>query len=324
MSPAIIGEVLKIMRKSRKWSRGQVALRLKVTPTVIYNMETGRSRIPLSHFMSFITLFGKPAKELIGTYLFAVKSIEYDVPGEVVKIFRKRLRLSQKDMAGLLGYKSISMIHHFEKGLREPSIIDFLKMMNHAQDDVRGLILELTKNKELSEHFPEGQSSHAESWVDYWSHYYIPAIRQIMRTLPYLNSQEIRSGYFAKILDLSEKQERHALDVLSKVGAISWQKGKPIINAKIKIVMPKGVSIDVIDRLKKQWIEYGLKKFLERKEDNDVVSIDLLPISKKQFEEVVKRIRQLQDEIHNMTIEDADGFIHLGWIANMVPVPAAK
>lgn len=161
--------------------------------------------------------------------MHSIKGISWQNSAAIVKQYRNRLGMTQKTLATHLGYQSASMIHHFEKQIREPSLEDFIVLMILAEDNVRGFIFALTHDKSYSQQFPEGTEVSKQSWQVYWSNFYISAIRQLMRSNAYQNITTYRTGMFAQ---------------------------------------------------------------------------------------VVEKIRNLQEDVHNIPLEETDGFIYLGWHAN--------
>ena len=146
----LVPELFRRMREKKGQSRGQIARRLKTSPTVVYNMETGRTRIALDHFIAVVQVVVGDAQVVLGRHLFSVQGLPSLEPAEVVKAFRSRLQMSQKQLAEVLGFKSGSMVHHFEKGIRIPSLTDYLGLMHKAGDNLRGLVLELTGHVEFA------------------------------------------------------------------------------------------------------------------------------------------------------------------------------
>ncbi len=311
---------MRLLRKSRGLSRGQIAKRLKTTPTIVYNVETGKSRIKLSVFFEIVVLCGFSPREIISKHLHSIQKLADLSPGDIVRVFRNRLKISQKELAKALGYSSASMIHHFESGIREPSLADFIKLMVLTGDNVRGLILELTGDTKLSEEFPIGEEAAHQNWQEYWSAFYIPAIRQLMRTSAYEKLARYEPGLFANLLGISVKDERHALEVLKRFNVIRWEKAKPVINPGTNVVVPKDIAKKTLDELKVQWVEFNKRHYLQNGAESNLFSVDLIPVNKKIVEDIVKRIRQLQDEIHNLPLTDTDGFISLGWLASYVAI----
>jgi len=318
-------ELMSRLRRRQGWSRGQLAKRLKTSPTVIYNMETGRSRIKLSVFFAVTRGAGLPIHNLISRHLFSIQKLTSDLPiPEIIATFRKRLQLPQRVLAERLGYSSSAIVHHFEKGRREPSLEDFLRLMQLAGDNVRGLIADLTGDQEFAERFPGGQEALQNDWQEYWAHYYVSAIRQIMRTNTYAELKRYERGYFAGILGISGGEERHALSVLQKFNLIRWENAKPVINPGTNIVVPRDISPAVLDSLKTQWLEFGKQLYQQQggaAAAANLISVDSMPINRELFAAIVKKIRGLQDEIHNLPLRETDGFVALAWMANYVGVP---
>jgi transcriptional regulator with XRE-family HTH domain len=308
------------IRLKRKLSRGQVAKRLKLSPTVVYNVETARSRIKLGYFFQLLRVAGVDPAAALGRHLNSIKLVPGIGGSELVCGFRNRLKLSQRALAESLGYKSASIIHHFEKGIREPDLGDLFGLMELARDNVRGLVEELTGDAALAGKFPAGREAAQKDWREYWAHYYVSAIRQIMRTASYDRLKRYKPGYFAQILGITVPQEQDALRILSQFDLIRWENAKPLIVPGVRIAIPKDTPRELIDQLKVQWWEFGQKRYLAAKDDRTILTVDSLPVSEASFRQIVQRVRDLQDEFHNTPIRDAEGFVQLSWLAAYVPV----
>lgn len=314
-----LAELLRRLRQRKELSRGQVAKRLKLTPTVIYNVETGRTRARLGYFFDLIKLAGLEPKAVLARHLFSIRKLQTHRGDEIVQSFRNRLKLSQRQMAESLGYKSASIIHHFEKGIREPDVSDLFGLMEIARDDVRGLVLELCGDKEFAEQFPEGRAAAQEDWREYWAHFYVSAIRQIMRTKKYRDLPRYKPGYFASVLGITSEQERHALKILAKFGLIRWENAKPNIIPGVRIVVPKDTPKELLDQLKMQWWEFGSRRYLEDQDDRAMLTVDSLPVSEELYRQVIQKVRALQDELHNAALGDTEGLLQLSFLAAYVP-----
>lgn len=317
----VVGRLLFFMRRKKGWTRGQLARRLELSVTVIYNLETGKSRVPLSLFFGLCALFGLSPSELLLKYISSLETFPQHDCAAIVRQFRRRLSLSQLGLAKALGYSSSSMIHHFEKGIREPSLVDLLKLMELAGDNVRGLVLELSSDTELAQSFPEGNAvTRVEAWNEYWSSFYISAIRQLMRTDAYKSSDSYTAGTFSKALGITIEQERHALSVLERLGIAKPRKGKLEIDTKIKLVIPKENSGSAFKELKLQWLEFGKNHFETSDVERTMLSFDILPANQEIFALVKTKIRELQNELHSMKLRDTDGFVQIGWMTNLVKI----
>lgn len=315
-----LADVLRVMRTNQGWSRGQVARRMTTSATVVYNLESARSRITINYFFGWIEALGKHPGQVLGRHLFSIRDAPMEA-SHLIATFRKRLRLTQKAMAALLGYKRAAMVHHFEKGLRQPDLIDLIKLMEEAGDNVRGFILELTGSDEIAERFPAGEEARRADWEEYWAHWYIQAIRQIMRTQNYRDRKRFRRGMFADLLEISLNQENHALNVLHRFDVIRYEGGKPEINPASGIVMPRDINPKVISQLKLDWSQFGQRQFLRDKTgDRTLLSMDILPANAAMLQIVREKIRAVQDEIHGLEMEDSDGFIQLAWQAAYLPI----
>lgn len=234
----------------------------------------------------------------------------------IVKMYRARLKLSQKQMALALGYSSASMCHHFEKGLREATLKDLLTMMSLADDDVRGFIQSITDDAPFADQFSSGRAAKTQGWEVYWSSHYISAVHQMMRTDGYESLARYRLGMFSDILGISIEQEQHALAVLGKLGIARFKNGKPLVDPSVKILLPHNVSPQVLTDFKLGWIDYGTRRFKKKAHPGDLLSVDLIPANPETFAKVVKMIRSLQDEIHNEVYQDTKGFMCLGWMGS--------
>ncbi|MCX6119032.1 MAG: helix-turn-helix transcriptional regulator [Proteobacteria bacterium] len=234
----------------------------------------------------------------------------------IFKMWRERLKVSQKELSHALGFKSASMIHHFEKGLREASFEDFLNLMILSDDNVQGFIFAITQDAPLSNFFPGGNAQSLQEWDIYWSHHFISAVRQLMRTDTYRNLNRYKIGYFSKILNITEEQEHFALSILGRLGIAILNKGKPEVNPNVKILVPHNISNTVIKDFKKTWINQGLNRFIDSTEPADLLSLDLIPTNPKHLERITHLIRNLQNEIHNLDLSETNGFVCLGWMAS--------
>lgn len=308
------------IRQRRPLSRGQVAKRLKLSTTVIYNIETSRTRARLGYFFDLVKLTGNEPRALLGKHLASVRRLETTEGAEIVKNFRDRLKLSQRQLGESLGYSGASIIHHFEKGIREPDVGDLFKLMLLARDDLRGLALDLTGDAQFATLFPEGRAATQEDWRDYWAHFYISAIRQIMRTRSYQDLPRYKPGYFANVLGITSEQERHALKVLAKFQLIRWENAKPHINPGVRLVVPKDTPKELIDQLKMQWWDFGSQRYLKDKDEQTLLTVDSVPVSASMFKQIVQKVRALQDEVHNMPQRATDGMLQLTFLAAYVPV----
>lgn len=315
-----LADLLVRLRTVRSLTRGQVARRLKISTTVLYNIETNRSRIKLDLFFQILEICGFDARTVIKRHLFSVQEIPSLAPAELASGFRARLNMSQKKIAGHLGYKSGSIFHHFEKGLRIPDLADYIGLMALAGDNVRGLILELSGDKEFADLFPGGTEATPVEWHVYWENFYIPAIRHIMRTEPYRQMKRYNPGYFSDILGLKYEQEKQALKILTSLQLITWVNAKPVVDEEQRIVIPKDIPKEKIDSFKYQWLEFSKDHYRKNGNDAALMTLDLLPVSAAMYADIRKKIRRLQDEIHNMEQSDTDGIAYIGWLSNYVAV----
>ena len=317
--------VLRSLREARKWSRAEIARRLKVTGPVIYNIESGRTRMTLSVFFRFVSFLGFDSAQILHSNMFSIHAIDelqdaISPSGvastmKIVAFFRARLKLTQKQMAQAMGYSS-SMCHHFEKGIREATVVDLLKMMALTEDNVRGFIRGLGVEESLAEVFPEGMAAQVQSWEEYWSSYYVSAVRQIMRTDLYRGLTQYRLGFFARVLGISVQEEEHALRVLGKLGIAKFVKGKPTVDANVRILIPKNISTDVLTRFKMSWVDYMTKRFKAGVNPDDILSVDLIHANPTIFKQVVQTIRMAQNQVHNVSLDDTSGFMCLGWMGS--------
>jgi len=86
-----IPDLVKALRLKSSVTRGQLARKIKVTPTVIYNVETGRTRVDLGLFFRLLASCGYSGLEVISRHLFSVQGLESEKPEDVVRSFRNRL-----------------------------------------------------------------------------------------------------------------------------------------------------------------------------------------------------------------------------------------
>ena len=301
-------------------TRGQMARRLKISTTVLYNLETNRSRIKLDLFFKILEICHVDVRATLRRHLFSVQELPSLRPANLIAGFRARLNMSQKKIAELLGYKSGSIYHHFEKGLRQPDLIDYLQLMTLAGDNVKGLVIELTEDKEFAEVFPGGTETTSVEWHHYWEHFYIPAVRHIMRTSTYRQMKRYKPGFFSDTLGITYDQERHALTTLSTLHLITWSNAKPNIDEEQRIVIPKDIPKEKLDSFKLQWLEFSKAHYLLSEGSDALLTMDVLPINGAMYQEIRAKIRRLQDEIHNMSQSETDGIAYLGWVSNYVQI----
>jgi hypothetical protein len=311
-------DLLVRLRSGKGLSRGQVARRLKITTTVLYNMETGRSRIKLDLFFQWLSMCGFDVRAVLRRHMFSVQELPSLDCADIATTYRLRLALSQKNIAVALGYRTGSIWHHFEKGLRIPDLTDFIGMMILAGDNVRGLIAELTGDKDFAGVFPGGTETTPVDWHEYWEHFFIPAVRHLMRTATYRRMKRYHPGFFADILGISYQQERYALKVLSSLHLINWVNAKPVIDEEQRIVIPRDIPREKIDGFKFQWLGFAREHYRTSPADRALMTLDLLPVSAGMFAEIRAKIRRLQDEIHNMQQSDTDGVAYIGWLSNYI------
>lgn len=315
-----LAELLERLRSAKRLSRGQIARRLKITPTVLYNMETNRSRIKLDAFFEIATLCGIDVRTVLRRHMFSVQELPSLSGAALANIYRLRLSLSQKGIAQALGYRTGSIWHHFEKGLRTPDLSDFIGMMILAGDNVRGLVEDLTKDKEFAKRFPGGTETTPVEWHEYWEHFYIPAIRQMMRTSTYRKMKRYEPGFFSDILGITFQQERHALKILTSLHLIKWTQAKPMVDEEQRIVIPKDILKEKIDGFKFQWLDFARHHYQHHTSDQALSSLDLLPVNAEMYQEIRAKIRRLQDELHNMKQSQTNGIVYVGWLSNYIPL----
>ncbi len=311
-----IPRLLSFIRKSKGWNRSYLGMRLKVSPTIIYNWETGRTKMKLGQFIDFMRVSGFNPASLLANHMFSIQEEVVTKGSAIVLNYRKRLGLTQKELALKLGYSSASMIHHYEKGIREPTLIDFFNLMFLAEDNIQGLVLELIEDKNFADLFPEGAERIKQSWGEYWTHFYISAIRQLMRSTVYKKVERYKVGMFAQALGISIQQELKALEVLGSLDIVKWNGKKHEINSQIKIIIPHHVDRLAIDKLKKEWLEQAWIHYQKSGGDHALFSIDTLPCNSEIYHRIIDRIRDLQEEVHNIDLDDTTGCIYLGWQAN--------
>ncbi|MGE0174756.1 MAG: helix-turn-helix domain-containing protein [Oligoflexales bacterium] len=326
-----IPTLCKQVREARGWSRERLARRLKVSAAVIYNIETGKSRTKIGLFFRFLGVMDVNAAEIMAQSLFSVQSSQTwktyfnlpdrDLSAAVFKDFRRRLKLTQAELAPKLGYASSSMIHHFEKGIRECSIEDFFILMALSGDNLRRFVLGVAQDPELAALFPEGNAAELKTWEEYWSHPFIPAMRQIIRTERFSRLKRLRPGYFCDALEITTQQEKLGLAILDRLKLIEWRHGKPSIDPSASIFVPHNISPQILQNLKSYWTNFAVQRFAKSKGENSLLSIDLLPFNKEMFRKVVEMTRGLQDQVHGFAHSDTDGFVCLGWIGAFIETP---
>lgn len=316
----VIPEIIRRLRVRHHLSRGQVARRIGLSPTVVYNLETGRTRLELATFIALLEAVRIDAGSMMRRHLFAIDGIDDVNPAAIVRSFRNRLGLSQAKLGKALGYRSGSIVHHFEKGIRQPSLEDYFKLMTEAGDNVRGLVLELTEDLEFSQRFPVGKEAVHTEWHEYWEYFYVQGIHQMMRTRLYESMGRYNPGLFAGVLNISYQQERHGLRVLKELDLIRWQDAKPLVNRETKILMPKDIAKEKLDSLKARWQKFSKEHYLQGDPSNTLSTFDLVPVNQEMFLKIKQKIRALQDELHNLRQGETDGFVYLGWLANYVKI----
>jgi transcriptional regulator with XRE-family HTH domain len=297
-----------------------MARRLKISTTILYNIETNRSRIKLDVFFKILEICNIDVRATLRRHLFSVQELPSLKSANLIVGFRARLNLSQKKIAELLGYKSGSIYHHFEKGLRQPDLIDYLRLMMLAGDNIKGLVMELTEDKGFAEVFPGGTETTPVEWHHYWEYFYIPAIRHIMRTATYSQMKRYKPGFFSDTLGITYEQERHALTTLSTLNLITWSNAKPNIEEEQRIVIPKDIPKEKLDSFKLQWLEFSKAHYLKSEGSDALLTMDVIPINRAMYQEIRAKIRRLQDEIHNMAQSDTDGIAYLGWVSNYLQI----
>ena len=222
---SLIPALLRRLREARKMSREQIARRVGVTAPAIYNMELGKTRVPLSVFFAWLDAVKLNTAKIMAENMFSIQSEEYvsemvhgaatEVTAKITKHFRARLKMTQKELAHALGYASSSMIHHFEKGIREASAEDLFRFVALAQDNLRGMVYGISGDAGFSSQFPTGLAATLNDWEDYWSNHYISAVRQLMRTSLYEGLRFYKPGMFAAALDISVEDDKQALDIMT-------------------------------------------------------------------------------------------------------------
>lgn len=315
-----VSELVAQVRIKKGLTRGQLARRLKISTTVLYNIETNRSRIKLDLFFNILDICNVDVRATLRRHLFSVQELPSLRPANLMMGFRARLNLSQKKIAELLGYKTGSIFHHFEKNLRTPDLIDYLRLMTLAGDNVKGFVAELTGDIEFAKFFPGGTETTSVDWHHYWEYFYIPAVRHVMRTSTYRQMKKYKPGFFADTLGITYDQERHALTTLSTLHLITWSNAKPNIDEEQRIVIPKDIPKEKLDSFKLQWLEFSKAHYQMSESNAALMTMDVLPINASMYQEIRAKIRRLQDEIHNMTQSETDGIAYLGWISNYVHI----
>lgn len=322
---ALSAALIRRLRERRRWTRGQAARRLEASAAVLYNIETARSRAPLSFFFKMMTACRHDPATTLGAHLQSVKELREISGASLVRDFRSRLKLTQRALALALGYRASAMIHHFEKGLREPALDDLLALMVLADDDARGFVLALSGDEALAKLLPTGMATARREWIEYWQTPHAAGVRQLMRTTVYRSLTEpLSNEAFALALGIEPAAVAQAMEVLTGLGVVKTEDGMPRVDPNTSIVVPRDVPRDVLDRFKASWIESTEARYLRAAGDPAALcSVDLIPVNREIFTTIVERIRSLQDEIHNMELRRTDGFVSLGWLASYVPLTPA-
>lgn len=315
-------------------SRELLARRLGVTAPAIYNMEQGKTRVPLSVFFAWLEAAKLNTAKIMVENMFSIQSEAYvaemiggttgEVTAKVILHFRDRLKMTQKELALALGYASSSMIHHFEKGIREASAEDLFRLIVLAQDNLRGMVYGICGDEAFASQFPTGLAATLNDWEDYWSHHYISAVRQLMRTSLYEGLRFYKVGMFAAALDISVEEEKRALEIMTNLGVVQWIHDKPTIDPAVKILIPRHVSADILNQFKSDWFDRTRSRYDSQSTAKGLFSIDLIPANPESFSQVIKMIRSLQDEIHNMPQSGTSGVMCLGWIGGYTPLPDVR
>lgn len=263
---------------------------------------------------------GFDPRTVLRRHMFSVQELPTLTCADIATTFRLRLGMSQKKIASALGYSTGSIWHHFEKGLRLPDLADFFGMMILAGDNVQGLIEELTGDEMFARHFPGGTQTTPVEWHEYWEHFYIPAVRHIMRTGTYRRTARYMPGFFSDILGISYQQEKHALKILASLNLIKWMNAKPVVDEEQRIVIPRDIPKEKIDGFKSQWLDFSRQHYRKAASSQTLMTLDLLPVNKSMYSEIRAKIRRLQDEIHNMEQSETDGIVYLGWLSNYITI----
>jgi transcriptional regulator with XRE-family HTH domain len=308
-------------RLRRAWSREQIARKLGASATVIYNYETTRSRVPLDTFLSMARYCNIDFLSVLSRYCLAINIPRQAHSPQLIKAFRQRLNFTQAELGLRLGYASSSMVHHFEKGIRQPSVVDLLQLMAFAGDDLRGLVGEFL-GEEKARKLPTGQKIENANWHEYWELPFVPAMRQVMRTQPYLDLKQFSPGFLARALGITRGDERQGLEVLTRCGVIHWSSEKPVVNPNIKVVIPRDIKPETLNRFKEYWWRFLQRHYTEHRGPG-IMSVDLIPMNERIFATVIEDIRRLQEKIHSLNLEEPDGFAVFGWGAGLTDVAQA-
>ena len=328
-----IGLALKLLRRRKKRTRGQLSRVMKVPPQKLYNFESGNSRIPVSDFFALLSAQGMSAFATFASCTQSIHDAKWfeaafaqdaeSFSSALVKLMRKRLSLTQGQLAEKLGYSSAAMIHHFEKGIRQCSAEDLIRMMLLAGDDVRRFIEEISNDKLLAAKFPAGSSALTHSWDSYWQSPYISAVRQIMRTSWWNGLRSYKAGHIAGILGLTKDEEEHALQTMHSLGLIKFdERDVPRLDAQVQVHIPRNISPVVLKQFKKYWVDFTLSRQPTESltSPEAFCSVDVLPASSEFFEKVRELVRESQNVVHGSSVQSPDSFAAFVWQGVRVPV----
>jgi DNA-binding transcriptional regulator YiaG len=328
-----IGLALKLLRRRRKRTRGQLSRTIKMPTQKLYNIESGNSRIPVYDFFKLLSAQGLAAFAVFSSCsqsihdakwfesAFAQKAEVFS--SSLVKLMRKRLSLTQGQLAHRLGYSSAAMIHHFEKGIRQCSAEDLIRMMILAGDDVQRFIEEISSDKVLAAKFPAGASALTHSWDAYWKAPHISAVRQIMRTSWWHNLRIYKSGHIAAVLRLSRNEEDDALETMHSLGLIKFdENGVPRLDAQVQVHIPRNISPIVLKEFKRYWVDFILSRqpIDALTSPEAFCSVDVLPANAEFFEKVRELVRESQNVVHGSSVQTPDSFAAFVWQGVRVPV----
>lgn len=319
-------------------SRGQLARKLRISPAVLYNLETGRSRLTLGVFVRTLRMTGKNPATAFGGAMLTVRGDDlfgdlfakpdHKMSQAFTTLMRGRIGISQRELARQLGYSSSAMVHHFEKGIREMSLVDALHMMRIAGDNLRSFVTAVDSSEAaavLAADLPSGRETAAVDWAQYWKHPWVAGMRQIMRSDFWYALPRYEFGFFSDLLGITSQEERVGLNILGELGIIHWQNAKPFVDPEARIVVPRGIDRSTLDRFKKSWIESSMTRFhADANADDSLMSVDLIPANRDVLTRIRQIIREAQDSVHTIRLRDTDGFISVGWLAAYVPCSSKK
>lgn len=298
-------KLLKRLRGQR--TQGQVARRMKVSSAVVHNWESGKSRIPLDVFLEFCTHFGVPFREALVSVAASLGQLDAGSPAALLRTYRRRLKWSQAAMARALGFRSVAMIHHFEKGTRVPSLVNLMQCLILAGDDCKALVLQLTNDQAFANHFPAGGLPEMPDVDEYWGHFYVSALRQIMRTTRYRQTGVPDVAKLAGMLKVTESEIEYGIRLLERLELVVRDGATVLPKREVRLLKPKSKDPKLLFQLKKQWLRYLDAQLRPDAASGQLFTVDQLPMNPQIFAEVVRLVRALQDDLHKTDLKETTG-----------------